>query len=221
MMLRLCLPLLALWMTGCGMPARESHVSYLPASEKSDEFPESESLETIEVPESEWKQIVLERRAKPCDRRAKYVGNDGLALLRETLQALPQKGYDVDCDESAASITVNGKKLDVDFVRAEVGTDAKGKGTRFQAMSGRTGVLVDGLLHKSKVDRDGVVVTNIRRYMPQQLGAIYFWQKDDRYELFITGKSEGAREGVYVTAPLWDGDVFRVGIARFRVTPDE
>lgn len=218
-MLRLSLPLFALWIAGCGVPARESHVSYLPASEKSDEYPES--LETVEVPESEWKQIVLERRAKPCDRRAKYVGNDGLALLREMLQALPQKGYDVDCDESAASLTVNGKKLDVDFIRAEVGLDAKGKGARFQAMSGRTGVLVDGLLHKARDDRDGVVVTNIRRYLPQQLGAIYFWQKEDRYELFITGKREGAREGIYVTGPLWDGDDLRVGIARFRVASGE
>jgi hypothetical protein len=204
---------------GCGVPARESHVSYLPPAERSDDFPET--LDTVEVPESEWKQIVLERRSKPCDRRAKYVGNDGVALLRELLQALPQKGYDVDCDESSASLTVNGKKLDVDFVRAEVGTDAKGKAARFQAMSGRTGVLVDGLLHKSKDDRDGVVVTNVRRYLPEQLGAIYFWQKEDRYELFITGKSEGAKDGIYVTGPLWDGDEFRVGIARFRVTSGE
>jgi hypothetical protein len=218
-MLRLSLSLLALVLSaGCGIPARESHVSYLPASETSDEFPET--LETVEVPESEWKQIVLERKAKPCDRRAKYVGNDTLALLRETLQAM-QKGHDVDCDESSASLTLNGKKHDVDFIRAEVGSDAKGKGTRFQALSGRSGVLVDGLLHKTKVDRDGVVVTNIRRYLPQQLGAIYFWQTDDRYELFITGKAEGAREGVYVTAPLWDGDQLRVGIARFRVTSGE
>lgn len=218
-MLRLSFSLLALVVcTSCGVPARESHVAYLPASEKSDEFPEA--LETIEVPESEWKEIVLERKAKPCDRRAKYVGNDGLALLRETLQAL-EKGHDVDCDESSASLTLSGKKHDVDFIRAEVGTDAKGKGARFQAMSGRSGVLVDGLLHKTKDDRDGVVVTNIRRYLPQQLGAIYFWQKDDRYELFITGKAEGAREGIYITAPLWDGDELRIGIARFRVTPGE
>jgi hypothetical protein len=194
------------------------HVSFLPASETSSEYPES--LETVEVPESEWKQIVLERRAKPCDRRSRYVGTDTLALLRETLRAM-EKGHDVDCDESTASLTVAGKKLDVDFIRAEVGSDAKGKAARFQAMSGKSGVFVEGLLHKTKTDRDGVVVANIRRYLPEQLGAIYFWQKDERYELFITGKAEGAREGVYLTGPLWDGDDLRVGIARFRVTSGE
>ncbi len=204
---------------GCGAPLREAHVTLLP-EEASRDFPALEDLEVVEVHESEWKQIVLHRRTRPCDRRAHQVGNDTVALLREALRSAPRKGLDVDCDTDAASLTVDGKKIDLDFVRAEVGSDASGKGARFEGLSTKTGTLVDGLIHAKHEDRDGIVVTSLRPYMPAQLGAIFFWQKDDRYELYITPYGDSPREGIYVTAPIWDGGEFRVGVARFRVTSD-
>jgi hypothetical protein len=207
----------SLLLCACGAPSREAFVAVLPETE-SGSYPEQ--LDEVEVSASEWKQIVLERKAKPCDRRSKYVGDDGLSDLREALQTASRKGFDVECDEERVTLTIDGKKLDMDFVRAEVGSDAKGKGARFQALSTKTGLLVEGLIHKREEARDGVVQANIRRYLPGQVGAIYYWQSDDRYEIFITAGGKEAAEGIYVVAPIWDGDDLRAGIARFKVTKD-
>jgi hypothetical protein len=202
---------------GCGTPLREAHVTLIGSGDS----PALEDLEVVEVHEAEWKQILLHRSARPCDRRAHYVGRDNVALLREALRSAQRKGLDVDCDTDSASLVVDGKKIDVDFVRAEVGSDASGKGARFQGLSTKSGTLVDGLIHATPEDRDGIVVTSLRSYLPTQLGAIFFWQKDDRYELFITPYGASPRGGIYVVAPIWDGGQFRVGVARFRVTAED
>jgi hypothetical protein len=211
---RLAIIGVALIAIGCGSAARHESVVPLPPSTRSASALE---LETVEIDPGEWKQIAHVSRSNPCDAKAKHVAHDRLALVNEAFRRSGHAELTADCDPDSASFTAGGRAHDVDHVRAEVEEDANGKYVRFLALSVRTGFVATGLIHTAQHEStDGILVSDIQRWLPQQLGRVFFVQSGPRKEIFITGKGAEKR-GIYLVAPIRLDQEYSLGIARFVV----
>jgi hypothetical protein len=223
---------------GCGPLARQDRVTVLPKSDPAG-YPAVKDLPEVEVPASEWKQIASHTRASPCDRRKKFVAGEELVVLKEAFRtATPhldleprspagegdvswKSAIDLECSEDSVVLALGKRSLEMDFVDASLESDVDGKLIRFAGFSASKMHFALGLIHTAaKTDRDGFVVASLQRYMPTQIGEAHVWRNGALDELFVGGMGSGAKSGVYVVGPLYEGDELRVGIAKFRVVGD-
>lgn len=207
---------------GCASSARHQNVSLLPRQETGADYPAVEKLDLVVVDSAEWRAIARISRASPCDRRAKYVATDGLALVNEAFRALAADGaqrIEVDCSDQTVRIHVGDRELDLDFVRAAVERDAHGRLVRLHGFSARNGRLVRGVFHlEKKRPTDGVIVVNVQRYLPTEIGPVYFHRIEDREELFVTSKADQEKRGLYIVSRAWgEDDELQLGVARYAV----
>ncbi|MFO0565853.1 MAG: hypothetical protein U0263_09330 [Polyangiaceae bacterium] len=202
-------------------PARHQAVSRLPRAAESQDYPAPEKLATVAIPKAEWAELERKVRTSPCDRHAKFVAKDRLSLLREALERMAAEGrekLDIDCTPDEVTITLRGRSHSMDFVRATVDRDAHGKMVRFDAFSSRTGLLARGTFHQKARETDGLVIVDLRRYLPTQVGKVHFGTSEDREELFIGSAAADDREGIYVVTRAWgEADDLELGIARYAV----
>lgn len=217
-----CMGLALVGLVGCGAPARHQNVSVLPHKESSPDYPASEKLPVVQIAEAEWVDITKTRRASPCDRHAKFVAKDGLALLQEGLRALGASGrarISADCTQETVRLTVGERELDLDFLRASVARDAWGKAVRLHGFSARSGRLVRGLYHLEQPrDTDGIVIVNLQRYLPTEIGPVRYHVQEDREELFVTSKADDGKKGLFVVSRAWGADDdLELGVARYTV----
>lgn len=215
----------ALVAIGCSTGARHQNVSLLPRSERAADYPVAEKLDTVPIDAKEWEHISKATRASPCDRHAKFVANDGLALVNEAFRALAADGgkkLEAECSPDTVRMKVGDRELDLDFLRAAVERDANGKLVRVFGFSARNGRLVRGVFHlEKKQPTDGVVVLNLQRYLPTELGPVYFHRIENREELFVTSKADGEKRGLFVVSRAWgEDDELALGVARYRVRGD-
>ena len=214
--------LLSVTSAGCDSGARHQNVSVLPRAEKGAGYPAADKLDIVEIDADEWKRIAKTSRASPCDRHAKFVAADGLALVNEAFRALAADGrkrIEAECSPETVRLTVGARELDLDFLRAAAERDAHGKLVRVFGFSARSGSLVRGVFHlEKKLPKDGVVVVNVQRYMPTEIGPVYFNRVEDREELYVTSKADDEKKGLFVvTRALGEDDELELGVARYVV----
>jgi hypothetical protein len=206
----------------CSSNARHQVVAMLPRTEEARDYPAANKLEVVNIDPAEWKAIAKRTRAIPCDRHARSVARDELALVNEAFRALAADGGPrllATCSDESVRVTVGERELDLDFLRAAVERDARGKLVRFHGFSARNGRLVRGVFHlEKKQDKDGVVVLNLQRYLPTELGRVYMHRVEDREELYVTSKGHGETRGLFVVSRAWgEDDELVLGIARYAV----
>lgn len=210
---------------GCASGARHQHVSLLPRQETAPDYPAPEKLDVVKLDATEWKSIAKTSRASPCDRHAKFVAADGLALVNEAFRALASGGVqhvEAECTRETVRLRVKERELDLDFLRANVESDAHGKLVRLLGFSARNGRLVRAVFHlKERRPTDGLIVVNVLRYLPTEIGPVYFHRIEDREELFVTSKGDGEKRGTFIVSRAWgEDDELQLGVARYVVTGD-
>ncbi len=208
---------------GCASGARHQLVSLLPRQETGADYPAVEKLEVVKIDASEWKSIARSTRASPCDRHAKFVAADGLALVNEAFRALAGDGVkrvEAECTQETVRLAVAERELDLDFLRAAVESDAHGKLVRVLGFSARSGRLVRAVYHlKKRQPTDGIAVVNVLRYLPTEIGPVYFHRIEDREELFVTSKGDGEKRGTFIVSRAWgEDDELQLGVARYVVS---
>jgi hypothetical protein len=204
----------ALLLSACGSAQRYETVVELPSSARAKE---PLALDTVEIGTADWQKIAHHTRSVPCDRDAHHVARDRLALVNEAFRASGHAELDAECDPDSVSFTAGGSAHDVDHVRAVVESDSDGRYVRFVALSLRTGFFAVGMVHTdSHPSGDGIVISSIQRYLPGQLGNVYFSQNGMRDEIYVTGKGDD-HNGIYLVMPMHLGEKYSVGIARFVV----
>ncbi|MBE7479353.1 MAG: hypothetical protein HS104_05085 [Polyangiaceae bacterium] len=112
------------------------------------------------------------------------------------------------------------RELDLDFLRANVESDAHGKLVRLLGFSARNGRLVRAVFHlKDRRPTDGLIVVNVLRYLPTEIGPVYFHRIEDREELFVTSKGDGEKRGTFIVSRAWgEDDELQLGVARYVVS---
>lgn len=208
---------------GCASGARHHHVSLLPRQETAGNYPAAEELDVVKIDAAEWKSIAKSSRASPCDRHAKFVATDGLALVNEAFRALAADGakkVEAECTRETVRLDVGGRELDLDFLRAAVESDAHGKLVRLLGFSARSGRLVRAVYHlQKKRPTDGIVVVNVLRYLPTEIGPVYFHRIEDREELFVTSKGDDEKRGTFIVSRAWgEDDELQLGVGRYTVS---
>lgn len=206
--------------SACSSGARHQNVSLLPRTETASSYPAANQLGTVAIGAKEWERISRATRAIPCDRHAKVVASDRLALVNEAFRALAGDGaqkLEAECSPETVRLEVGERELDLDFLRAAVERDANGKLVRLFGFSARNGRLVRGVFHlEKKQATDGVVVLNLQRYLPTELGPVYFHRIENREELFVTSKADGEKRGLFVVSRAGgEDDELVLGVAKY------